>query len=364
MLARSVSILCLLHLASACNQRRGNGLWQDMGVASDSGTNEDLGTRDMDVEPRDMSIVTSDMHIDVDLGGDPEDMGSSFDMTVGSENTPEACTDFEDNDGDLYVDCDDFNCCGVVACAIGTACEPGFDAGVVDAGASVPENTIATCMDGLDNDRDTYIDCNDFGCCDLVSCPGTSSCGMRDGGVDASTTDAGGASSESTTLACTDGVDNDGDMYTDCDDFNCCDVVTCGSATSCGRRPADSCEDSAPTVSELGAHVVTGSIEFYTHLSRSVCDGAGGDAFFVFHADATGSYTITTTDSEFDTVLAVYSGSCNAGTNVACNDDDDLTFSVTSRVTFSATAGQEFFVFVDAYDEDELGTFYVNISLD
>ena len=29
-----------------------------------------------------------------------------------------------DNDGDTYIDCNDFNCCTVVTCAKGTACNP------------------------------------------------------------------------------------------------------------------------------------------------------------------------------------------------------------------------------------------------
>jgi hypothetical protein len=40
----------------------------------------------------------------------------------GPESTPAACTDNCSNDGDIYVDCDDFNCCGVVTCAPGTTC--------------------------------------------------------------------------------------------------------------------------------------------------------------------------------------------------------------------------------------------------
>ncbi|MCA9606839.1 MAG: hypothetical protein KC619_14635 [Myxococcales bacterium] len=41
---------------------------------------------------------------------------------TGPENTTAACTDGCDNDGDPYVDCDDFDCCSVVTCPMGTAC--------------------------------------------------------------------------------------------------------------------------------------------------------------------------------------------------------------------------------------------------
>lgn len=29
-------------------------------------------------------------------------------------------------------------------------------------------------------------------------------------------------------VVCSDGVDNDGDLYVDCDDFDCSDIMVCG----------------------------------------------------------------------------------------------------------------------------------------
>lgn len=43
---------------------------------------------------------------------------------LGDENTITTCSDGCSNDGDTYIDCDDFNCCSVVECAAGTACNP------------------------------------------------------------------------------------------------------------------------------------------------------------------------------------------------------------------------------------------------
>ncbi len=43
---------------------------------------------------------------------------------LGPEDTPEACSDGCSNDGDPYVDCNDYDCCGVVDCAKGTTCNP------------------------------------------------------------------------------------------------------------------------------------------------------------------------------------------------------------------------------------------------
>ena len=43
-----------------------------------------------------------------------------------------------------------------------------------------PENTLARCSDGCSNDGDPYIDCNDFDCCPVRNdCPATTSCGKK-----------------------------------------------------------------------------------------------------------------------------------------------------------------------------------------
>jgi hypothetical protein len=76
----------------------------------------------------------------------------------------ETCNDGLDNDGDSFIDCDDFDC----------DCDESKN-----------------CHDGLDNDGDGFIDCEDFDCdCDESK-------------------------------NCHDGLDNDGDGYVDCDDFDC-----------------------------------------------------------------------------------------------------------------------------------------------
>lgn len=117
----------------------------------------------------------------------------SFVVADVVENTDAACSDGIDNDADSYVDCDDFNCIGTVAC-----------------GATItPENTEAACADGIDNDADSYVDCNDY------NCSGTVACGVT-------------VTLENTAAACSDSIDNDGDSYIDCDDFNCRGTVACG----------------------------------------------------------------------------------------------------------------------------------------
>jgi len=64
---------------------------------------------------------------------------------------PGSCSDGVDNDYDTYVDCNDFGCTD------DPACRPA-------------ENTPAQCKDGLDNDDDDLIDCSDSGCAGVGVC--------------------------------------------------------------------------------------------------------------------------------------------------------------------------------------------------
>ncbi|MDW8245389.1 MAG: hypothetical protein RMJ84_02320, partial [Sandaracinaceae bacterium] len=47
----------------------------------------------------------------------------------------------------------------------------------------MPENTVEACTDGVSNDCDRFIDCEDRDCCGVVSCGPTTYCGRWDGGV-------------------------------------------------------------------------------------------------------------------------------------------------------------------------------------
>ena len=90
-----------------------------------------------------------------------------------------------------------------------------YDAGVrVDTGClASPENTNATCSDGVDNDCDGFTDCIDWSCTNtrvVTVCP--------------STRDAGACvcrGAEATAAACRNGVDDDCDGFVDCADFDC-----------------------------------------------------------------------------------------------------------------------------------------------
>jgi hypothetical protein len=117
-------------------------------------------------------------------------------------------------------------------CATAETCPTGGGAG---GSSGTPENTAELCSDGQDNDGNNFIDCNDKGCCGVVDCSSdpTSYCGKKGAGG------AGGASGggENTVALCSDGQDNDGNKYIDCDDKGCCGVVDCTSKPTsyCGK---------------------------------------------------------------------------------------------------------------------------------
>lgn len=172
------------------------------------------------------------------------DTGLDACMSAQTENTTLLCSDGCSNDSDTFIDCNDFDCCDVVQCPATTACgrsgDGGRDGGGRCPGATSPENTAQACSDGCSNDGDNFVDCNDFDCCNAVACGPSTACGRRDGG--GGNRCDGASMPENTVQACSDGCSNDGDNFADCEEFDCCNLVTCGATTACGGRETE-CSD-------------------------------------------------------------------------------------------------------------------------
>lgn len=121
------SVIFVAGLFAGCGEDPARGNLGGDGGTSDSGMTDDMG-RPIDMgHPVDMAhadMADVDMVIEMDAGDEDLGMGSdgSVGMDGGGENTVEACMDGVDNDGDRYIDCNDFNCCSLVACAAGTSC--------------------------------------------------------------------------------------------------------------------------------------------------------------------------------------------------------------------------------------------------
>ena len=92
----------------------------------------------------------------------------------------------------------------------------------------------------------------------------------------------------------------------------------------------------------------------------SACSGSGGEAYFVWMCPHSGTYSIDTHGSDFDTVLSY-------GPAVECHFDyesqacnDDLDPALTSELVLSCDAGQSFTIVVDSYGR-EAGDFQLHL---
>ncbi len=126
---------------------------------------------------------------------DPEQQDPPI-VVDNTENTQARCSDGIDNDNNGKIDCDDPNCADFTFCA---KTEEG------------KENTLAACADGDDNDGDGKIDCDDPECKQFMICQEKVA--------------------ENTEATCKDGLDNDGDGNIDCDDSECKAFSMCQSVT-------------------------------------------------------------------------------------------------------------------------------------
>lgn len=89
---------------------------------------------------------------------------------------------------------------------------------------------------------------------------------------------------------------------------------------------------------------------------------ASHSVWITWTAPSHGSVTLSTTDSTFDTVLAVYTGSSLTSlTSIAANDNISFFDNTNSKVTFIAEAGQQYYFAVDGVDSG-VGDFTLNLE--
>ena len=165
----------------------------------------------------------------------------TFDESGCSYDSSEDCTDGVDNDADGDVDCDDSDCSGDASCPCTDndgdgACAEDYDCDDTNADISPYETEI--CNDGLDNDCDSYIDCQDRYCSSDITC--TCEDADSDGyyaiedscyeGLDCDDTNI--TINPSAIELCVDLIDNDCDNLTDCEDINDCNYVQYGEAVN------------------------------------------------------------------------------------------------------------------------------------
>ena len=135
--------------------------------------------------------------------------------------------------------------------------------------------------------------------------------------------------------------------------------VNAPASTSCTTNNAFSC---ATTVSARPYTVTQSTSGFTLETSEPrPCGSIGATGWWSWTPTTSGTYTIDTRGSSFDTVLAIYTGSSVTGlTNLNCNDDIS-TSDVDSTITRSFTAGTTYRIQVGGYN-GATGTLRLNIS--
>lgn len=82
--------------------------------------------------------------------------------------------------------------------------------------------------------------------------------------------------------------------------------------------------------------------------------------WYVWTAPNANQVEVNTYGSNYDTVVAVWSGTCGALVEVACNDDAH--FSYQSKATFTPVSGTTYYIEVMGYDDLEFGSLIVNVQ--
>lgn len=134
-------------------------------------------------------------------GGDIDAGNGNVDSGMTCSSAVEICDNGVDDDCNSRIDCDDSDCLGQSSCCSAT-----------------PENTQAVCGDSRDNDCNGKTDCGD------LNCSGTLACCARTG-------------AESTMASCTNGIDDDCDGQVDCVDPECAGMPVCCGIVTAGADP-------------------------------------------------------------------------------------------------------------------------------
>jgi hypothetical protein len=231
------------------------------------------------------------------------------------------CVDDEQcmaNSCNQHGDCDDST--GVVQCSchLGYAgahcddCMDGFEEN--DQGQCVPTQP-EDCGDGVDNDNDGDTDCQD------LECALDERCGVED---------------------CTDTFDNDGDEKIDCRDPDCmgdpdCEVCSTTTEVFCG---------------DVVTGGTTGTDTMSVYPSCSDWEETGPEAVYVFEAPADSHVDAVLTGMSADLDIFVLENTCNPNT---CKEQGE------SHAWFGADIGILYYIVVDGYDGEQ-GSFTLTIT--
>jgi hypothetical protein len=174
----------------------------------------------------------------------------------------------------------------------------------------------ASCRDGVDDDADGLTDCDDGDCIFVASCP--------------SPVNSPGEN-------CANGSDDDSDVAIDCDDSECQTAANClptGTAGTCAEPFA---------LRGFGHYNVPPSAA--DRQSTSCGPLAGGDRVIAFTSPVSGPICFTALGSTDDLALEVRTTCNSTASTVACDDDS---IGLDPVVGLTAVAGTTYYIIFDA----------------
>jgi hypothetical protein len=238
------------------------------------------------------------------------------------------CNDTADNDQDGAIDCADSDCANYPGCG----------------GDGLTCGQIVVCMQSCTDMNCMYEDCINQGCptaqaaaepltnCVMQSCGMSCQAGVNEACMTCIQTSCSDELAEcaadtcatpETEIDCTNGVDDDGDGLTDCDDVDDCSAdpvcngtaLTCGEVITCAQSCADySCiqacqEQGCPSAQTLS-----------NDLLQCMMGSCGADCF----NDPSGAACMTCVQTNCSSQMAAcYADDCSGGGSEICNNGSD-----------------------------------------
>jgi len=128
------------------------------------------------------------------------------------------------------------------------------------------------------------------------------------------------------------------------------DDVSVQVSASSGPLTNDLCSGAISMVAGATYNVNTGTATSTGDPTPSCQPNFGKGVWFKFTPSTSGSVTISTCGSGFDTMLAVFTGSCGSLTPFACDDDNGPACAGnTASVSFAGSAGTTYYVLAGGY---------------
>lgn len=188
--------------------------------------------------------------------------------------------------------------------------------------------------------------------------------GCEVGCIQLGTCGAGGGQIE----ICDNGIDDDGDGFSDCDDSDCATLPECiqgGDGDECVEALIAQIGDNAVNTTSM----TTSSETYDDFLCQSTFLGdVVRDAWYTFTAPQSGSMTVSTCGTiNFDSDLVIYQGPCALLEQIACNGDGvgpDCTVFESQVENVPVEAGTVYLIRIGGWDSSQSGTGSLNISVD